>query len=247
MFSLFKKKLPPAPDLSVIGIDMHSHLLPGIDDGSPDTETSLHLINGLTELGFSSFITTPHILWDLYRNDDSTIGDAHSRLNVAASLGIVSFTLHAAAEYMIDDHFTNLLKEKAPLRTLNNNYVLVEFSFVALPFDWKTVFFDLQIQGYQPVLAHPERYNYLAGQPEIFQQISDMGVLLQVNLNSLTGYYGKPALQLAQYLTKHKLVSFLGTDLHHQRHLDALRQSSHLAENIKTILDSGKLLNSTLV
>lgn len=247
MFSLFKKKHPPAPDLSVIGIDMHSHLLPGIDDGSPDTEISLQLINGLTELGFNSFITTPHILWDLYRNDDTTIGDAHTRLNVAASSANVALSLHAAAEYMIDDHFTNLLKEKTPLRTLKNNYVLVEFSFVAIPFDWKAVFFDLQIQGYQPVLAHPERYNYLAAQPEIFQQISDMGVLLQVNLNSLTGYYGKPALHLAQFLTKHKLVSFLGTDLHHQRHLDALRQSSHLPENIKPILDSGKLLNSTLV
>lgn len=242
MFSIFRRNHSRRQvDLSGVGTDMHSHLLPGIDDGSPDTDTSLELIKGLEELGFRNFITTPHVLWDLYRNTDDTICEAQTKLVQAATGAGQAIQLSAAAEYMMDDHFTEMVKNRQPLRTLAQNFVLVEFSFVSPPFDWKQVFFDLQIQGYIPVLAHPERYNYLSAQPAIFREIADMGVLLQVNLNSLTGYYGKPALQLAQWLIKQNLVSFLGSDLHHQRHLETLRQSSSLQSQVNTLLDSGRL------
>jgi tyrosine-protein phosphatase YwqE len=225
---------------------MHSHLLPGIDDGSPDIETSEQLISGLQSLGISQFIATPHILWDLYRNDNASIENALAELQTALNSKNPSFRISAAAEYMMDDHFTYQLENKIPLRSFGNKYVLVEFSFVSLPFNWKQLLFDMQVQGYQPVLAHPERYHFLSGQPQIFQEIANMGVLLQTNLNSLTGYYGKPAYQLAQYLIKHKLISFLGTDLHHQRHLDALRNSPNLMKEVNIILDSGKVLNQQL-
>ncbi|MCG7856200.1 histidinol phosphatase [Flavihumibacter sediminis] len=240
MFSIFNVRSRREIDLSAIMVDMHSHLLPGIDDGSTDVENSIQLVDGLISLGFQKLITTPHILWDLYQNTHQSISEAKGRLPN-------SLPIFMAAEYMIDDYFSSLLQKKEPLLTLKGNLVLVEFSFVSLPFDWKQVFFDLQVNGYQPVLAHPERYTYLAAQPAIFHEITDMGVLLQVNLNSLTGYYGKPSLHLAQFLSKHKLISFLGTDLHHHRHLDALRQSKQLMENIQPILDSGKMLNSTLL
>lgn len=248
MFSIFKRKLPSNPvDLSILGTDMHSHLLPAIDDGSPDIETSEQLISGLQSLGISQFFATPHILWDLYRNDNASIENALAELQTALNYNNPAIRISAAAEYMMDDHFTYLLENKSPLRSFGDrNYVLAEFSFVSLPFNWKQLLFEMQVQGYQPVLAHPERYHFLSGQPQIFQEIVDMGVLLQTNLNSLTGYYGKPAYQLAQYLIKHKLISFLGTDLHHQRHLDALRNSPHLMKEVNTILDSGKLLNNQL-
>ncbi|ULQ56275.1 histidinol phosphatase [Flavihumibacter rivuli] len=246
MFSFFHKKSKPVPlDLSIIGTDMHSHLLPGIDDGSPDTATSLQLIRGLEDLGYSRLITTPHVLWDLYRNDDASIEAAELELRVAAEGK--DMVLRSAAEYMLDEHFSLLVRDKQPLRTLAGNYVLVEFSFVSLPFDWKQVFFDLQINGYQPVLAHPERYTYLMGQTGIYEEISAMGVLLQLNINSLTGYYGKPALSLAKHLVKHKLVHFLGTDLHHSRHLDAIRQSDTLMPLVQEIAGSGNLMNEKLV
>jgi len=246
MFSFFSNKSKPAVDLSAIHTDMHSHLLPGIDDGSPDAKTSLELVKGLQDLGLKKFITTPHILWDLYRNDDSSIGDAGSELLKAAEGQNIPLPVTAAAEYMMDDHFAELLRKKIPLRKFSDKYVLVEFSFVSLPFEWKEMLFDLQIQGYQPVLAHPERYSFLSGQPSIFNDIADMGVLLQVNLNSLTGYYGKPALSLAQFLLKQKIVSFLGTDLHHERHLEALRNSTQLMPLVQSFLDSGRLLNAEL-
>jgi protein-tyrosine phosphatase len=237
MFSFFsRKKSPPTVDLSQIGTDMHSHLLPGIDDGSPDLATSLTLLKGLQDLGIGNFIATPHILWDLYKNTDATIEPARTSLEQALRAENNPAGLHAAAEYMVDDYFSGLLREKKPLRCLRDHYVLVEFSFINLPFDWKQVFFDLQIQGYQPVLAHPERYPYLYNRWPILEEILDMGVLLQVNLNSLTGYYGKPVLQQAQHLIHKQTVSFLGTDLHHQRHLDALRQSSSLMPLVNEVL-----------
>lgn len=246
MFSFFRSKPQLAINLSDIGTDMHSHLLPGIDDGCPDVATSLELMKGLQDLGLKKFITTPHILWDLYRNDETTIGKAFSELEQAARAGQKALPLSSAAEYMMDDHFSQLLRNKQPLRKLSGNYVLVEFSFVSLPYDWKEMLFEMQIQGYQPVLAHPERYSYLGNTVRPFQEIADMGILLQVNLNSLTGYYGKPAFALASMLVKQKLVSFVGSDLHHQRHLDALRQNSSMMPLILEILQSGRLMNSTL-
>lgn len=247
MFSFFKRnKSFPAVDLSGIHTDMHSHLLPGIDDGSSDLATSLHLLKGLQDLGFQNFITTPHILWDLYKNTNATIEPARLELQRALDADANQAGLSAAAEYMIDDYFSGLLQQKAPLRCLKGNYVLVEFSFINLPFDWKQVFFDMQIQGYQPVLAHPERYPYLFQKNTILDEILDMGVLLQVNLNSLTGYYGKAILQQAQVLAAKGIVSFLGSDLHHERHLTALRTSSTLMPLVNKLLDSGKLLNPSL-
>ncbi len=247
MFSIFSRKRNfPVIDLSGIGTDMHSHLLPGIDDGSPDLDTSMTLLKGLQELGLQNFITTPHILWDLYKNTDATIEPARLQLQEALDADANRAGLSAAAEYMIDDYFSGLLQQKVPLRCLKGNYVLVEFSFINLPFDWKQVFFDMQIQGYQPVLAHPERYLYLFQKNTLLDEILDMGVLLQVNLNSLTGYYGKAILQQAQVLVNKGVVSFLGSDLHHERHLTAFRSSSTLMPLVNKVLDSGKLLNPGL-
>ncbi|MBL7768559.1 MAG: histidinol phosphatase [Flavipsychrobacter sp.] len=247
MFSIFSRKRNfPVIDLSGIATDMHSHLLPGIDDGSPDVNTSLHLIKGLQELGLQNFITTPHILWDLYKNTDETIEPARLQLKEALLAEGNPARLSAAAEYMIDDYFSGLLQKKAALRCLRGNYVLVEFSFINLPFDWKQVFFDMQIRGYQPVLAHPERYPYLFQKNTVLEEILDMGILLQVNLNSLTGYYGKAILQQAQVLVNKGVIAFLGSDLHHDRHLAALRSSSSLMPVVQKVLDSGKLLNPSL-
>ncbi|MFT4025044.1 MAG: histidinol phosphatase [Flavihumibacter sp.] len=247
MFSFFKREKHPSVDLSGIGVDMHSHLVPGIDDGSPDAETSLSLIRGLKELGYARFICTPHILRDLYPNDDASIGFALGQLQAALDSNKDSTAVSAAAEYMIDDYFEQLLAEKKPLRCLSGNLVLVEFSFVSLPYDWKKVFFDLQVAGYQPVLAHPERYTYLAAEKAIFRQMADMGILLQVNINSLTGYYGKLPLQLATEMIRQKIVSLLGTDCHHQRHLDAMRNAARLMPAVNRLLDDGVLMNSQLL
>jgi protein-tyrosine phosphatase len=247
MFSIFNKKKRARLDLSGLVADMHSHLLPGIDDGSPDTETSLELINGLQELGYRKFITTPHILWDMYKNDATTIDAAYQELQQAAQQeNNAAIPIKAAAEYFLDEHFDELLENNVPLLTLHKNLVLVEFSFVTTPLNFKDKLFNMQMRGYQPVLAHPERYLYFMSDRKWYDELKDAGCLFQLNILSLTGYYGKASLQLAQHLIGKRYINLLGTDCHHFRHLNTLRNAHNIMEPVSSLLDSGQLLNPSL-
>src|SRR5581483_8114401 len=121
-------------------------------------ETSLQLIAGLKELGYKKFITTPHILWDMYKNDAVSITSAHAKLQLALLENNDNTSVKPAAEYFLDDHFDELLETNIPLLTIHDNWVLVEFSFVTTPLNFKEKLFNMQVKGYQPILAHPERY-----------------------------------------------------------------------------------------
>lgn len=247
MFSIFNKKKRARLDLSGLVADMHSHLLPGIDDGSPDTETSLELITGLQELGYRKFITTPHILWDMYKNDANTIDAAYQELQQAAQQqNNTAVPIKAAAEYFLDEHFDELLENNVPLLTLHKNWVLVEFSFVTTPLNFKDKLFNMQMKGYQPVLAHPERYLYFMSDRKWYDELKDAGCFFQLNILSLAGYYGKASLQLAQYLIGKRYINLLGTDCHHFRHLNTLRNAHNIMEPVSSLLDSGQLLNPSL-
>jgi tyrosine-protein phosphatase YwqE len=243
MFSIFNKKAPMQADFSGIRTDMHSHLLPGIDDGSPDADMSLTLIIGLKELGYQKFIATPHILSDMYPNDPDSIGSAKGVLEKALEVNKEKVPLHAAAEYYLDDHFSTLLDNKVPLLTLKDNYVLIEFPFVSPPYNYKEQIFQLQLNGYQPVLAHPERYTYFSNRKEVYDELKGSGCLFQTNLLSFTGYYGRQAQELANYFVKTGYIDLVGTDLHHERHLQALRSFGSNQTIINNLLHSGKLLN----
>ena len=243
MFSIFKKKhSSPSLDLSGLKTDMHSHLLPGIDDGSPDTATSAALQQGLEDIGYTQFIATPHIMWDMYKNTSVTIDTALQSLHTFTGRR----NIRAAAEYYMDDYFNEQVKNDQPLLTITGKKVLVEFSFVAPPLDLKEQLFQLQIKGYEPVLAHPERYAYFAANKSVYNDFKSMGCLLQLNLLSLTGYYGKTAQELANWLISKNFIDLVGTDLHHQRHLDALRGGRHIMAAVQQLLQTGRLLNPTL-
>lgn len=246
MFSIFKKKNFERPDFSELITDMHSHLIPGIDDGATDVQNSLELINGLTDMGYQKFIATPHILWDIFKNNAGTITPAYIGLQAGMAEADVRTPIRFAAEYFLDYHVEELMEEEQPLLTLKDNMVLVEFSFVSAPLDLKEKLFSLQMAGYQPVIAHPERYIYFGKSKEKYEELREAGYFLQVNLLSLAGYYGKLPQEIANQLVKNKMVDFLGTDLHHVRHLNALQNASHLTDTVKFLLDSGTLLNHTL-
>lgn len=233
-------------DLSELRTDIHSHLLPGIDDGAADVETSIKLVQGLRELGYERFVTTPHVMWDLYRNDADSIGKAYRQLEVGLHANRQQVPIRAAAEYFLDHYFDELLDSNVPLLTIKDNWVLVEFSFVTPPMNFKEKIFNLQIKGYQPILAHPERYNYFVQEKEVFDELRTAGCMFQLNLLSLTGYYGKGPLELAKHLIRKKMVSLLGTDLHHERHLQALRSAGPALRAVKELLDSGAILNPTI-
>ena len=246
MFSIFKKRPQHPPDLSGLVTDMHSHLVPGIDDGATDVANSIELINGLRELGYQKFITTPHVLWDIFKNNSATITPSYEALKAGLAENKINTPIKFAAEYFLDYHVDELIEDQKPLLTIKDNWVLVEFSFVSAPLDLKEKLFSLQMSGYQPVIAHPERYTYFGKTKEQYEEFKEAGHYLQVNLLSLIGYYGKIVQEIAQMLVKNKYVDFLGTDLHHIRHLNALQSASQLTDTIKLLQDSGTLLNPVL-
>lgn len=224
IFSFFGKKQDDAESAKYFPVqtDMHSHILPGIDDGSPDLKTSIQLVRGLMALGVTRSIATPHIIGDMYRNNPETIGQALKKLKDELKRQQLQFELSAAAEYMLDSYFFELLQSGQPLLTIKDNILLTEFSYASRPDDPGKLSFAIITAGYTPILAHPERYPYYYGNLKMIHRLAELGFLLQVNLLSLTGYYGKEAAKVAQYMIKNELVSFIGTDMHHDRHLKAL-------------------------
>ena len=251
MFNLFKKNkkadgaMPFKGQLPVT-VDMHSHILPGIDDGSPDIDTSILLVQGLYDLGIRTCIATPHIIGDLYRNNDETIETALGQLQQALVTAGLPMHVSAAAEYMLDDHFMELLQQQKPLRTLHNNLLLTEIPYTSEPVNLPEMVFHIITGGYQPVLAHPERYFYFHDNFKGYKKLKDLGFILQVNLLSLTGYYGKHAAQAARYLLEEGLADLVGTDLHHDRHLTAFKSENNL-KLFNKFVSNDKMLNQKLL
>ncbi len=227
MFSLFRNKQSKEPGNNYFPIttDIHSHILPGIDDGSPDVDTSISLIEGLMELGIKKSVATPHIISDMYRNDADSINNALNILQKELIKRKIKFEVSAAAEYMMDAYFFELIQNKSKLLTIHENIVLTEFSYATMPQSPEKMSFAIITEGYIPILAHPERYPYYYHDYKMFDHLKDLGFLLQVNLLSLTGYYGKDAAKAAIYMLKNDLVSYLGTDLHHERHMEAFKEA----------------------
>lgn len=235
MFSFFHRKQKEIFPFHQLKADVHAHLLPGIDDGSPDLATSLHLIKSMIDLGFQQFTATPHVMQDIWKNTNESIDNAYSFLRNALDENKINHSIVAAAEYMVDENLEQLLKNKLPLRTIRKNWVLIEISFLQAPLQLNSILFEMQLQGYQPVLAHPERYLFYASKIKELVALKDMGCKLQANLLSFSGYYGKEVLHFAERLVDQQLISLLGSDLHHQRHLEGLK-SLHYSKSLQKLM-----------
>ena len=237
MFSFLKKKEIIHPDLSFIGVDMHSHLLPGIDDGVQTIAESLTCIKALQNLGYKKLICTPHIISDMYPNDRETILPRLEETREALKENNIDIAIEAAAEYMVDLEMEKQVLSGEPLLTFGNNLILIEMSYVAPSPNIEQVIFQLRLKGLQPILAHPERYVFYHNNLDNYQRFIDLGCMLQMNLLSLLGYYGKQIKLVAEKLLKNKMIDLLGTDMHHQRHLMALMELSTKKEFYKLLED----------
>lgn len=214
MFSFFRKKNKPPQDFSFLQVDMHSHLIPGIDDGAKTLEDSITMIQRLKELGFRKIITTPHITGEYYPNTPEIILNGLAQVKTALVEQGIDIEIEAAAEYYLDDYFENLLNENKKLLTFSDNHILVEFSMLVEPANAFDLIFQLKTRGYQPILAHPERYLYFEKNFKKFEEIKSLGCEMQVNLLSLSGYYGKEQKKLGIKLLQSGMIDYLGTDLH---------------------------------
>ena len=221
---MFQGNARPTSSIGALYVDMHSHLLPGIDDGVDDYEESIKIITALMELGYKKLITTPHIMVDYYRNTPEIINGKLAELRIILKERGIEVEVDAAAEYYMDDNFKNLLKE-GDMLTFGNNYILVETSYLSEVNNLKDAIFSIQVAGYKPVLAHPERYIHMYDDFEKYKELFEKDIYFQVNLGSLIGYYSKESKKIAERLIKEKMVHFLGTDAHHTRHIKPITEA----------------------
>ncbi|GAB7257491.1 tyrosine-protein phosphatase [Polaribacter sp. OB-PA-B3] len=246
MFFFKKKEIPLTEFFTNNFIDIHSHLLPGIDDGAKNIDNSIELILKMYSYGIKNFITTPHVLGDVYPNSSETIKSKLEEVRTALkNKGFKDIKINAAAEYMMDEQFVNRLKS-GDILTLKGNYILVEMSYFNAPMNLYDVLFDIQLKGYKPVLAHPERYNFFHNDLQNYHKLKKAGCLFQLNLLSLTEQYGKNVQKISNELLKQNLYDFVGSDTHHKNHLQLLKKigSQKNLKKIKHLLDNNsKIFN----
>lgn len=203
-------------------VDIHCHILPGIDDGSKSIQESLVLIKNMQELGIQQCIATPHVMHDFYPNDEISIGNAFQNLIEALTKHKQNdMIINPSAEYMMDVHFETLVNQNN-IFPLKQNYVLVEMSYFQPPINLEVILHQLTLKGYIPVLAHPERYSFYHHKKEYYKTLKSLGCLFQLNLLSLSDHYGKSVQKTAQYLIDEGLIDFTATDAHNEKHLEKL-------------------------
>lgn len=236
-----KSELKPKIELNV---DLHSHLIPGIDDGSKSMEESIALIVRLKELGYRKLIITPHTMSHRYPNTSNIIIDGLFAVREELARRKIDIVLEAASEYYLDDHFMSLLHKK-DLLTFNGNYLLFEMSYAMAPANLTGMVSRIMAAGYQPVLAHPERYMFMHKDFPKYEMLKEMGVMFQLNINSLGGYYSKEVKKIAEKLSNRGMVDFVGSDTHKMGHLERLEKMLK-SRLLQDVFENNTILNNTL-
>ena len=214
-FNLFKSK-PTLKEIIPNGfVDIHSHILPGIDDGAKNIEESLLLISQMKKLGFVKIIGTPHSYPSVYDNTKKSITDSYNELKDKIPKGI---KIEFASEYMADISIQDKIKNNSIL-TIKDKFILIETGFNSMPNNLFEMIFEIRLNGYVPIVAHPERYIYLNENFRIAEKLKIAGCLFQINLLSSTGYYGNRISKFCDKLLVEDMVDFVGSDIHNLRHV----------------------------
>jgi protein-tyrosine phosphatase len=240
VISFFKKKSDSIAQ--IIKTDMHSHLLAGLDDGVKTHEEALLLIQNFSRLGYTKIITTPHIMSDYYRNEPEQIIAKLQELNKVLEDNHVPIVVEAAAEHYLDESLLTKINEQKRLLSFGSSHLLFETNFFSEPYMLNEFIFNAITQGYKPVLAHPERYQYMT--MEKAEDLRGRGVLLQLNIPSIVGYYGKPVERMAVKLIEAGWIDMVGSDCHNLLQFKAL-EDAFKNKNFKKALDL-RLLNNIL-
>ncbi len=240
---LFGKKVPELEpvDLSILKVDVHSHFIPGIDDGAATIEDSIELVAGMKSLGYSKVITTPHVMSDYYRNTPEIILSGLEKVREALKVHGIDMEIEAAAEYNVDADFEPKI-DKKELLTFGDNYVLFELPFMQEPPMLNDVIWKLQTTGYKPVLAHVERYGFWHNNWDKIEEIKNRGVYLQLNIGSLTGAYGPEVKSIAEKMVDEGMVDLVGSDCHHSRHISMIKEARKLP-HVHKVVEFPNLIN----
>lgn len=245
MFNFFKRKNSPKPIFEVLGTDMHCHLIPQVDDGSKCIEESIECLNTLKAVGYKRVIITPHFQYPRFNNDEDDICRRYEEVKKAAKNAGVGIEIAGiGGEYRIDSGFKNRVENPRFLK-LSNKYVLVEFSLHQQMMGCDEMIFDMQMKGYEVILAHPERYPYLNVMGTRMEQLKNQGVFFQINALSLGGFYGDEAKKRAYQMLENGWVEFMGTDTHNTLYAQALVDLSN-DRKVEKVLEKYEFLNKEL-
>ncbi|MCF6201713.1 MAG: capsular biosynthesis protein [Hydrogenimonas sp.] len=226
-------------------VDIHSHLIPGIDDGAKTTYESIKIIKAYKDLGYKKLITTPHIMWHRYKNSSEIILEKLEYLKDSLKNYKIDIEIDAASEYYLDENFANLLKKRDVL-TFGENYLLFEMSYTRAPRDLREIVLDIEAAGYKPVLAHPERYLFMHEDFDEYVSLKELDVYFQVNLNSFAGQYSKNVQKIAFKLADEGMIDFLGSDVHKLSQTQTLKRVLE-SESIERVFKKNRILNDTLL
>ncbi len=243
MFDWVKKK-DTSKNVNALQVDIHSHLLPGLDDGVQSYEESEDVILHFQKLGYRKLITSPHVMSDTYKNSTERILTRLGKLRTFLESREIDMEIHAAAEYYLDEHVFKMVDDNQKVLTFGKNFLLFETNFLNEPFNMKEFIFLATTKGYRPVLAHPERYLYLQNNLEKAQDLLDRGVLFQINISSITGFYSKIVQTTAHKLIDRGWVHLLGSDCHHLQHVRLVEEAQQLKYFQKAL--ALPLLNNSL-
>lgn len=224
-------------------IDFHSHILPNIDDGSKSVEETIELLREASEAGFEAIISTSHYIEGSYEENAAKRRvwiDAISRILKERKIDL---KIYLGSEVYITDNIIPLLDENV-IPTINgSNYVLFEYPLNAKPMDMYKAIYDMQENGYKPILAHPERYKFIQEKPNLVYDLIQKGVLMQSNYGSIVGYYGERAELLAKKLLENDMVHFLGSDVHRRKTIYPLLKD--IEKKLEFIIGKEKLVEIT--
>lgn len=241
MFNWLKKK---AALKGILSTDVHSHLLPGLDDGVKSLEESMAVIAVFQKLGYKKLITTPHVMHDHYKNTTQSIHASLATVRQHLQDHNIAVVLEAAAEYYLDEYLMRQLETDEKLLTFGEGFLLFETNFISEPLNLNEFIFAATTRGYKPVLAHPERYLYLHDNPDRMEDLVNRGVLFQINLGSLAGLYSRKVQNQAGKLIDKGFVHLLGSDCHHLAHAELIDKARR-SRSFEKALTLG-LLNNNL-
>lgn len=238
---LFSSTSEEIPNITT---DLHSHLIPGIDDGSKSMDDSIKMIEAFIAQGYTKLIITPHTMSHRYPNTSSIIEEGLAALKKELQRRNIIIELEAASEYYLDETVMALI-EKRDILTFGDNYMLFEMSYVQPLHFLEEMVFEMKVAGYNPVLAHPERYMYMHDDFGKYERLKEIGLLFQVNIPSLGGFYSKAIQKAAKQIADAGMIDFIGSDAHKIRHLDALREV-RVQKAYAKIFENNTILNHTL-
>lgn len=226
-------------------VDMHSHILPGVDDGSRDSEETYKMLTEAYDAGFTKVISTSHYYLGYYEEDENTRKAYIDTINNKLQGMQCNLQICIGSEIFITNEIVNLLKEQKASSINGTKYVLFETAFGLKPQNLKDVIYSLMSNNYIPIIAHPERYSYVQKNPNVLLELIDLGVLFQSNFGSIIGQYGKEAKKTVKLLLKNNFIHFLGTDAHRKNTIyTAIPQA---LESLKEIISEEELEELTTI